>query len=65
MIDSIKYQKDRLLLVKGLGITLEAGGVKDESSNNVGVDVGRGAAVLKVAEDKKKNQVSQVSLRAS
>jgi len=52
MIDSIKYQKDRLLLVKGLGITLEAGGVKDESSNNVGVDVGRGAAVLKVAEDR-------------
>ena len=37
------------LVVEDLGVTLEASGVKDEGGDDVGVDVGGGAAVLEVA----------------
>ena len=38
-----------LVTIKGLGITLEAGGVKNKSGHDIGVDVGGRAAVLEVA----------------
>ena len=44
-------QLDRLgvVRVEGLGVALEAGGIKDEGGDKVGVDVGRRAAILQVA----------------
>jgi len=38
-----------LVTIKGVGITLEAGGVKNKSGHDIGVDVGGRAAVLEVA----------------
>ena len=38
-----------LVTIKGVGITLETGGVKNKSGHDIGVDVGGRAAVLEVA----------------